>query len=71
MNSARRSELRDMFACAMVARVDADASYSSKDVCEVLGLSPSDYDYLVHLPIFAARMAYRYADAMLAERGEA
>lgn len=60
---------RDYFAARALPYVQSNEDFSLKQCCDVLGMSPADYEWTEHFPKFCARMAYKFADAMLAERG--
>lgn len=60
---------RDYFAARALPYVQASEDFSLKHCCDVLGMSSAEYEWTEHFPKFCARMAYKFADAMLAERG--
>ena len=60
---------RDYFAARALPYVQASEDFSLKHCCDVLDIPSAEYEWLKHYPKFCARMAYRFADAMLAERG--
>ena len=58
--------LRDYFAAAMLPTVEESGTVAA--AAKELGIEVNDYDYKIHWPIIAAKRAYAYADAMIAER---
>lgn len=60
--------LRDYCAARALPYVQGTEDFSLKQVCAVLDMQQADYEWSEHFPKFCARMAYKFADAMLAER---
>ena len=44
-----------------------DSTYSKKDVVLLLGIKEEEYEWKTHYPLFLAKRAVQYADALLLE----
>ena len=60
--------VRDYFAARALQYLLDSEEFSVKDCCAVLGITSADYRWAEHHQKFCARMAYKYADAMMVER---
>ena len=62
--------IRDYFAGQVIASDDLDFNQTVAEAAKFIGVQASEYKYDKHYPMVRAKIAYLFADAMLAERSK-
>jgi hypothetical protein len=62
--------IRDYFAGQVIASDDLDFNQTVEEAAKFIGVQTSEYKYYKHYPMVRAKIAYLFADAMLAERSK-